>query len=77
MMTTLTLPNQLIERVFGLAQKHSTTVENFIEEAISHEAERRETEAFFTERRTNFDAEAFRQALAAIPAIEPDENDRL
>ena len=76
-MMTIAIPELLYYRLQTLASQHDTDIQVLVEEAIDHEATRRETATFFAERKQHFDHQAFRAALATIPNVLPDANDRI
>lgn len=76
-MMNIAIPDSLYYRLQTLASRHNTNIEVLVEEAINHEATRRETSVFFAERKKHFDPQAFQIALAAIPDDVPDANDRI
>jgi macrodomain Ter protein organizer (MatP/YcbG family) len=76
-MMNIAIPDSLYYRLQVLASRHNTNIEVLVEEAINHEAMRRETSAFFTERKKHFNSQAFQTALSAIPDDVPDANDQI
>jgi len=61
------LPDHIHEKVKDFAKDEGISMNNFIVSSISNEVVRQETRDFFKKSASNFDAQVFAEALAAIP----------
>jgi predicted DNA-binding protein len=61
------LPDHIYEKIKYLAKDEGISMNNFIVSSISNEVVRQETRDFFKKAASNFNAQVFDEALAAIP----------
>ncbi|MEW5815287.1 MAG: toxin-antitoxin system HicB family antitoxin [Spirochaetota bacterium] len=71
------LPDYIHEKVRELAKEEGISMNNFIVSSVSNEVIRQETRDFFKKAAAVFDAQAFAEALAAIPDASVPESDRI
>jgi hypothetical protein len=73
---TLQLPESLHEQARALAAKEKIPLDQLITLALAEKVSALLTEEYLQERARRGDAEKFRQALAKVADVEPDEQDR-
>lgn len=71
------VPDRLHGRARTLAKREGLSVNQFLVTSLSHEIIRQETSEFFSEAAKGFSQKKFSEALASVPAVPPDKNDRL
>ena len=73
----LRLPESIHNKIRKIAKKEKLSINQLLVNSISNEIIRYETMHFFTERSKNFNEEDFLDALKEIPAVEPEEVDKI
>ena len=73
----LRLPDNIHRTAKHFAREQEISLNQFLVTSISNELVRQETRAFFAPIAEEFDESAFREALARVPEVPPDEEDRL
>ncbi len=73
----LRLPDSIHNKVRKIAKREKLSINQLLVNSISNEIIRYETMLFFNERAQNFNEEDFLNALAEIPAAEPETHDAL
>jgi len=73
----LRLPDAVHSKVRKIAKREKLSINQVLVNSISNEIIRYETMQFFSERAKDFNEQAFLDALQEIPAVAPDEQDRL
>ncbi len=73
----LRLPDAIHKRVRKIAKRENLSINQLLVNSISNEIIRYETMQFFAERSKDFNEQDFLDALQEIPAIEPEEHDKL
>jgi hypothetical protein len=71
------LPENLHSRVKRLSREEGVSLNQFIVTSVSNEIVREETRDFFRKAASRFDAQAFADALAAVPDAPPAQIDKL
>jgi len=74
---SLRLPDSLHETVRELAEKEHVSINHFIALAVSEKISALMTEEYLAERAKRGDRAKFEAALAKVPDVEPEEQDRL
>jgi len=74
---SLRLANSLHNEVKHLAKKEGISINQFIASAVAEKMSALMTENYLVERSKKGDKKAFLQAMAKVPDIEPEANDRL
>ena len=73
----LRLPEAIHNKVRKIAKRENLSINQLLVNSISNEIIRYETMRFFSERAKNFNEQDFLDALQEIPAVEPEEHDKL
>lgn len=78
-MSTLSvrLPNSLHRQIRELAKREGISINQFLSTAAAEKLSSLMTEEYLTERAKRASREAFEEALAELPDVEPEEHDRL
>jgi hypothetical protein len=78
-MSTLSvrLPNSLHQQIRELAKREGISINQFISTAAAEKLSALMTEEYLEKRARRASREAFDEALAQLPDIEPEERDRL
>lgn len=78
-MSTLSvrLPNSLHRQIRELAKREGISINQFISTAAAEKLSALMTEEYLEERARRASREAFDEALAQLPDVEPEEHDRL
>jgi predicted transcriptional regulator len=71
------LPDSIHGKVRRLANDEHMSLNQFMVTSISNEVIRHETSDFFREASARFSEEAFKNALASVPDVPAQENDRI
>ncbi len=74
---SLRLANSLHNEVKFLAKKEGISINQFIASAVAEKMSALMTENYLVERAKKGDKEAFLEAMAKVPNVEPDAKDRL
>lgn len=74
---SLRLPNYLHDTLRELAQKEQVSINQLIVLAIAEKVSALATEDYLAERASRADRAKFEAAMAKVPKVEPEENDRL
>lgn len=70
------LPDSLHQMAKTLASEDNTTMNQFIASAVAEKVSALATERYLRERSERASTQRFEAALAAVPAIEPEDFDR-
>jgi len=73
----LNLPDSLHKRVKKLADKNSVSIDQFVISAIAEKIAAFMTQDYLEERAKRGSKEKFKQAMAKIPDVEPEEYDKI
>ena len=78
-MSTLSirLPNSLHKNLKRISEKEGVSINQLIASAVAEKVSALETESYLQARAIRTSREAFEQALAAAPDVEPDFQDQL
>ncbi len=74
---SLRLANSLHDEVKFLAKKEGISINQFISSAVAEKMSALMTENYLIERAKKGNKEAFLKAMAKVPDVEPEANDRL
>jgi len=74
---SLRLANSLHNEVKHLAKKEGISINQFIASAVAEKMSALMTEDYLVERSKKGNKEAFLQAMAKVPNVEPEANDKL
>ena len=74
---SLRLPNSLHREIRELAKKEGISINQFITTAAAEKLSALMTEEYLEKRARRGNREAFEEALARLPDVEPEEFDRL
>ena len=74
---SLRLPDYLHKKVRELAAQENISINQFVTLALAEKISALDTEAYIQERAARASRDRFEEALAKVPDIEPDEEDRL
>jgi hypothetical protein len=74
---SLRLPESLHESARALAEKENISINQLITLALAEKVSALMTEEYLGERAKRASKEKFQAALAKVPDVEPEENDRL
>ncbi len=74
---SLRLPDSLHEAVRELASQDHVSINQFIALAVAEKVSALMTEKYLMERAKRGSREKFEAAMAEVPAVEPEEQDRL
>jgi hypothetical protein len=73
----LRLPDSLHNRVRDLSKKDHVSINQFVATAVAEKISALETQEYLGTRAKRASRKKFREALAQIPDVEPDDDDRL
>lgn len=74
---SLRLPESLHQNVRELAEREGISINQFIATAVAEKMSALLTEEVLRERANRGSQQAYQQALARVPDVEPEERDRL
>ncbi len=74
---SLRLPESLHQNVRELAEREGISINQFIATAVAEKMSALLTEEVLRERANRGSRQAYQQALARVPDVEPEERDRL
>ena len=74
---SLRLPDSLHEEIKTLAKKEGISINQFISSAVGEKMSALLTEKYLMQRAKKGNKESFLEAMAKVPNIEPEEEDKL